>query len=146
VPRRNDDRRKKQRCDNCDRHHDDRPKSSRATQFRRRDQITPYATDQTFCLKLSTLHIYVFNTIFSTAFLQLLFLRSFSMFNISVFKILHSFSIMLDSSTSQRSNSRHPETALTSTLLLHVHESRSALWTVSRGSLATLSLLRVHGC
>jgi hypothetical protein len=94
VPRRNDDRRKKQRCDNCDRHHDDRPKSSRATQFRRRDQITPYATDQTFCLKLSTLHIYVFNTIFSTAFLQLLFLRSFSMFNISVFKILHSFSIM----------------------------------------------------
>ena len=45
-----------------------------------------------------------------------------------------------------RSHPCYPEAALSSTSLLHMYESHSALWTVSSGSLATLSLLRVHGC
>jgi len=36
LPRRNDDRREERRCDNHDRRHDNRPKSSRAVQFRQR--------------------------------------------------------------------------------------------------------------
>jgi hypothetical protein len=61
-------------------------------------------------------------------------LRQFSMHN-----ILKIFSTRL--ADQPRSYSRHPEAALTLTSLLHVHEPRSALWTVSIDSLATLCSL-----
>jgi hypothetical protein len=58
----------------------------------------------------------------------------------NIFKILHQIADQL------RSHLCYPETAQSSASLLHAHESCSALWTVSSGSLVTFSLLRVHGC
>ena len=61
-PRRNDDRREERRYDNRDHSHDDRSKSSRTGQLHhRRPDFYP---------KISTLLIFIFNTIFITTFLH----------------------------------------------------------------------------
>ena len=61
-PRRNDDRHEEWRYDNRDHHHDDRPESSRTGQlYRHRPDFYP---------KISTLLIFIFNTIFIMTFLH----------------------------------------------------------------------------
>jgi hypothetical protein len=81
LPRRNDDRRKERRYDNRDRRHDDKPESLRAEQFcrRRPNNVIRYRPDVVTKVKYLS-----YFCIFSSVFLQLLFLQLFSNYYFSI--------------------------------------------------------------